>query len=153
MEEYATWLGMDLTKDKDHLWIAREGLKSPLPENWKPCKTVDTVRFEVDAKKLTCSSTISSSSCVTTGHGRFPFLWGFLAARPTCSQSYIYILVSLFSYFRKRSITSTLKQEKVLGITLVMLIIERFLKIINAHGNCNDTFLPSFGLGPIITRQ
>ncbi len=29
----------------------------------------------------------------------------------------------------------------------MMLIIERFLKITNAHGNCNDTFLPSFGSG------
>ncbi len=48
MEEYAIWLGMDLDKDKDLIWIAREGLKSPLPENWKPCKTVDTVRLEFD---------------------------------------------------------------------------------------------------------
>lgn len=23
-------------------WIAREGLKAPLPEHWKPCKTNDT---------------------------------------------------------------------------------------------------------------
>jgi len=40
--EYATWLGMDLEKDKDLFFIAREGLKAPLPENWKPCKTTDT---------------------------------------------------------------------------------------------------------------
>ncbi|DBA00884.1 TPA: hypothetical protein N0F65_008527 [Lagenidium giganteum] len=40
--EYATWLGMDLEAEKDLLWIAREGLKAPLPENWKPCKTTDT---------------------------------------------------------------------------------------------------------------
>jgi len=37
--EYAKWLGMDLTSDIDLFWIAREGLKTPLPENWKPCKT------------------------------------------------------------------------------------------------------------------
>lgn len=37
--EYATWLGMDLEKDRDLFFIAREGLKAPLPENWKPCKT------------------------------------------------------------------------------------------------------------------
>lgn len=62
--EYAKWLGMDVQEDRDLLWIAREGLKvrrrrlrdsrealmvsfavlhqAPLPENWKPCKTVDT---------------------------------------------------------------------------------------------------------------
>ena len=40
--EYAKWLGMDLDNDKDLLWIAREGLKAPLPEHWKPCKTTDT---------------------------------------------------------------------------------------------------------------
>ena len=33
--EYAKWLGMDLKKDKDLFWIAREGLKAPLPADWK----------------------------------------------------------------------------------------------------------------------
>ena len=37
--EYAKWLGMDIETEKDLFWIAREGLKAPLPENWKPCKT------------------------------------------------------------------------------------------------------------------
>ena len=40
--EYAKWLGMDTDNDSDLLYIAREGLKAPLPENWKPCKTADT---------------------------------------------------------------------------------------------------------------
>lgn len=40
--KYAKWLGMDLEEDKDLFWIAREGLKMPLPENWKPIKTNDT---------------------------------------------------------------------------------------------------------------
>ncbi|KAF0696590.1 Aste57867_12659 [Aphanomyces stellatus] len=40
--EYAKWLGMDLDAERDLFWIAREGLKAPLPENWKPCKTTDT---------------------------------------------------------------------------------------------------------------
>jgi centrosomal protein CEP164 len=40
--EYAKWLGMDLDKDKDLFWIAKEGLKAPLPSDWKPCKTTDT---------------------------------------------------------------------------------------------------------------
>ena len=35
-------LGMDLEKDKDLFYIAKEGLKAPLPEDWKPCKTTDT---------------------------------------------------------------------------------------------------------------
>ena len=42
IDEYAKWLGMDLVQDKDLQWIAREGLKAPLPEHWKPCKTTDT---------------------------------------------------------------------------------------------------------------
>ena len=40
--EYAKWLGMDLDKDQDLFWVAREGLMAPLPKNWKPCKTKDT---------------------------------------------------------------------------------------------------------------
>lgn len=39
--EYAKWLGMDEEDDQHLFWIAREGLKAPLPENWKPCKTGD----------------------------------------------------------------------------------------------------------------
>ena len=30
MIDYAKWLGMDLEKEKDLMWIAREGLKAPL---------------------------------------------------------------------------------------------------------------------------
>ena len=37
--EYAGWLGMNLEKEKDLLWIASEGLKAPLPEDWKPCRS------------------------------------------------------------------------------------------------------------------
>ena len=32
---YAEFLGMDLTEDKDLLYIAEEGLKAPVPEPWK----------------------------------------------------------------------------------------------------------------------
>jgi WW domain len=39
--EYAVFLGIDLEKEKDLLWIAREGLKAPLPEAWRPCKADD----------------------------------------------------------------------------------------------------------------
>eukprot|EP00605_Chrysophyceae_sp_TOSAG23-4_P002556 GSChrysophyteH1.ASY1.ANO1.2821.1 assembled CDS len=40
--EYAKWLGMDMEKDQDLYWVAKEGLMAPLPKNWKPCKTKDT---------------------------------------------------------------------------------------------------------------
>ena len=33
---------MDLDAEKELMWIAREGLKAPLPEHWKPCKTPGT---------------------------------------------------------------------------------------------------------------
>ena len=39
IHEYARFLGMDPDEDKDLLWIAKESLKAPLPENWKPCQT------------------------------------------------------------------------------------------------------------------
>jgi len=37
--EYAEYLGMDIEEDSDLLWIAREGLKCKLPNDWKACKT------------------------------------------------------------------------------------------------------------------
>ncbi len=37
--EYAAWLGMDAATDGDLLSIAREGLRAPLPPEWRPCKT------------------------------------------------------------------------------------------------------------------
>jgi centrosomal protein CEP164 len=40
--EYAEWLGMDLEKDADLLWIPKAGLKTPLPYPWKPCRSHDT---------------------------------------------------------------------------------------------------------------
>jgi hypothetical protein len=39
MIEYGKWLGMEIPEDMPLLWIAREGLKAPLPENWKACKS------------------------------------------------------------------------------------------------------------------
>ena len=37
--EYAKWLGIDVEKEAELLWIAKEGLMSVLPADWKPCKT------------------------------------------------------------------------------------------------------------------
>ena len=39
ISEYAGFLGMHLPEDSEFLWIAREGLKAPLPRNWKPCQS------------------------------------------------------------------------------------------------------------------
>jgi centrosomal protein CEP164 len=40
--KYAKWLGMDLVEDRHLFWIAKQGLTTPLPEDWKACKTYDT---------------------------------------------------------------------------------------------------------------
>ncbi|KAI9184358.1 hypothetical protein H9P43_003411 [Blastocladiella emersonii ATCC 22665] len=39
IDEYAEFLGMNLEEDTELFWIAREGLKAPLPPAWKPCQT------------------------------------------------------------------------------------------------------------------
>ena len=36
IREYAQFLGMNLESDQAYFWIAREGLKAPLPKDWKP---------------------------------------------------------------------------------------------------------------------
>jgi len=37
--EYGEWLGIDVEKDSDLLWISTAGLKAALPYPWKPCQT------------------------------------------------------------------------------------------------------------------
>lgn len=32
-------MGLDPIEDKDLIYIAKEGLKAPLPQNWKLCKS------------------------------------------------------------------------------------------------------------------
>eukprot|EP00930_Biecheleria_cincta_P099569 TRINITY_DN91196_c0_g1_i1.p1 TRINITY_DN91196_c0_g1~~TRINITY_DN91196_c0_g1_i1.p1 ORF type:complete len:995 (-),score=206.20 TRINITY_DN91196_c0_g1_i1:108-3092(-) len=39
INDYAEWLGMDAEEDKDLFWIARKGLKTPLPKPWQPCES------------------------------------------------------------------------------------------------------------------
>lgn len=39
IKEYAEFLGIDPRTEPHLLWIAKEGIVVPLPENWKPCKT------------------------------------------------------------------------------------------------------------------
>ncbi|XP_078590652.1 uncharacterized protein LOC144870427 isoform X1 [Branchiostoma floridae x Branchiostoma japonicum] len=39
IREYALEvLGLQLPKDQDLLWVAREGINAPLPDDWKPCQ-------------------------------------------------------------------------------------------------------------------
>ena len=39
IEEYARFLGMEIKEDEAYFYIAKEGLKAPLPASWKPCKS------------------------------------------------------------------------------------------------------------------
>jgi|TARA_B110000285_G_C14953522_1_gene528000 hypothetical protein len=39
IEEYARFLGMDIDEDDMFFYIAKEGLKAPLPASWRPCKS------------------------------------------------------------------------------------------------------------------
>ncbi|XP_052804914.1 WD repeat, SAM and U-box domain-containing protein 1-like [Mya arenaria] len=36
--EYALCIGIDPDREHNLMWIAREGINAPLPENWKPCQ-------------------------------------------------------------------------------------------------------------------
>lgn len=39
---------MDLIKDKKYFSIAKEGLKAPLPGEWKPCKSSNGEIFYIN---------------------------------------------------------------------------------------------------------
>lgn len=54
IEEYAKYLGMDLTHDRHLFYIAKEGLKAPLPGPWKPCKSPGSTiyYFNFNTKEL-----------------------------------------------------------------------------------------------------
>ena len=36
IEEYAPTIGLDLNQHPDLAWLARDGLKAPLPKGWNP---------------------------------------------------------------------------------------------------------------------
>ena len=36
INDYCDVIGLNLEEDPDLVWIAKEGLKAPLPANWKP---------------------------------------------------------------------------------------------------------------------
>ncbi|EPZ32210.1 hypothetical protein ROZALSC1DRAFT_29101 [Rozella allomycis CSF55] len=41
LEEYAEYIGIDMETEGHLMWIAKKGLQTPLPKNWKPCQTED----------------------------------------------------------------------------------------------------------------
>merc|ERR1719295_2511247 len=41
VRNYAEWLGMDPEVDADLMYLAREGLKAPLTDGWKPCQNAE----------------------------------------------------------------------------------------------------------------
>mmetsp|Transcript_86386 Transcript_86386/g.279732 ORF Transcript_86386/g.279732 Transcript_86386/m.279732 type:complete len:190 (-) Transcript_86386:228-797(-) len=41
VRNYAEWLGMDAEADADLMYLAREGLKAPLTDGWKPCQNAE----------------------------------------------------------------------------------------------------------------
>ena len=55
IREYAEFLGLDLLKDSHLLYIAKEGLKAPLPDHWKPCqsKTGEIFYYNVETQEST----------------------------------------------------------------------------------------------------
>lgn len=50
IQEYAEWLGMNWQEDQSLAWIAREGLKAPLPHPWKPCQSSEGEIFYFNFK-------------------------------------------------------------------------------------------------------
>jgi centrosomal protein CEP164 len=54
IEEYAKYLGMDMHEDRDLFYIAKEGLKAPLPDQWKPCRSPggNIYYFNFETKQL-----------------------------------------------------------------------------------------------------
>ena len=54
IEEYAKYLGMDMNEDRELFYIAKEGLKAPLPDQWKPCRSPggNIYYFNFDSKQL-----------------------------------------------------------------------------------------------------
>eukprot|EP00440_Ansanella_granifera_P041705 gb/GFBE01045218.1/.p1 GENE.gb/GFBE01045218.1/~~gb/GFBE01045218.1/.p1 ORF type:complete len:156 (+),score=11.43 gb/GFBE01045218.1/:1-468(+) len=50
VRNYAEWLGMDPEADADMLYLAKEGLKAPLQDGWKPCQNSEGEIFYFNFK-------------------------------------------------------------------------------------------------------
>ena len=48
LSEYADFLGLDLEAEPHLVWIARAGLKAPLPKQWKPWLLISHLSFVRD---------------------------------------------------------------------------------------------------------
>lgn len=46
--QYAEFLGIDPIREKDLMYIAKEGLVAPLPEQWKPHQTKNNEVYYVN---------------------------------------------------------------------------------------------------------
>lgn len=49
IHQYALFLGMDLERDKDFFFIAQEGLKAPVPEQWEAYQDENDEMFYVNS--------------------------------------------------------------------------------------------------------
>lgn len=50
IQEYAEYIGIDVEKEPDLMWIAKEGLRAPLPEGWRACQTDGNEVYYFDFK-------------------------------------------------------------------------------------------------------
>lgn len=41
VQDYARLIGLEPDDDPGMMWIAREGIKAPLPQHWKPCQDIN----------------------------------------------------------------------------------------------------------------
>ena len=48
--EYAQCIGIDPHHEHQLMWIAREGINAPLPENWKPWYVLQQIRLLIQVK-------------------------------------------------------------------------------------------------------
>eukprot|EP00960_Hanusia_phi_P054630 762723-Hanusia_phi.AAC.8 len=69
--EYAQWLGIDVSKEKELLWIAREGIKAPLPPDWRACKSstgdIYYFNFKTGESMWTVWLSCAEVTCVKVG--------------------------------------------------------------------------------------
>mmetsp|Transcript_21172 Transcript_21172/g.49270 ORF Transcript_21172/g.49270 Transcript_21172/m.49270 type:complete len:149 (-) Transcript_21172:180-626(-) len=45
VKNYAEWLGLDPKEDAELMYLAKEGLKAPLKDGWKPCTNSENEIF------------------------------------------------------------------------------------------------------------
>ena len=50
--EYAQCIGIDPHHEHQLMWIAREGINAPLPENWKPWYVLQQIRLLTQVKDV-----------------------------------------------------------------------------------------------------